>query len=283
VLTEAEVTEAYLDLGYDAKKAQALTEFTIVYEAEEETGVVRTSVLQAYSDGMIDRSKAESMLSAGGYDVTTIGFYLDSVDFRQSLEVTQIKIQNAHKKFIEGLIDETSVHGIIGQLNLPAERVTALLELWITERENQVSLPTLAQIESFYELGISTIDDYTRILKRRGYSDETILWNMQRMDIEKSDKAARELEKAQADNERLQKSKTSSVYLKDKAKYDLDIASAKAELTDQDIALHGDLSDAEIETIMKRKDELKKLVQTLNVAKAQLHFDVQKSLDELVG
>jgi hypothetical protein len=106
---------------------------------------------------------------------------------------------------------------------------------------------------------------------------------MQRMDIEKSDKAARELEKAQADNERLQKSKTSSVYLKDKAKYDLDIASAKAELTDQDIALHGDLSDAEIETIMKRKDELKKLVQTLNVAKAQLHFDVQKSLDELVG
>lgn len=282
-LTEAQVKDAYLDLGYNDERAQALTEFTIAYEAEEETGIVRTSVLNAYGDGMIDRATAEGMLSQGGYDSTTTAFYLDNVDFREALEIIQIKLANIKKKFIEGLIDETTVNNEINTLNLPAERVTALLQLWITERENQIALPTLAQIENFYEFGIVTLDDFKRILKRRGYTDETIGWNIQRIDIEKQLKAQKDTEKAEADNERLQKSKTASTYQKDKSEIDLAIAQAKAEITDIDVALHGDIDETQIAELAARKDELKQFVSQLNVSKAQLRFDTQTSLDKLVG
>ena len=283
VLNETQVKDAYLDLGYDDEHAQALTQFTIAFEAEEETGIVRTSVLSAYGDGMIDRGTAEGMLASGGYDATTTAFYLDNVDFREALEITQIKLSSIKKKFIEGLIDETTVNNEINILNLPAQRVTALLELWVTERENQIALPTLAQIENFYELGISTLDDFTRILKRRGYSDETIKWNIQRMDIEKQLRAQKDAEKAEADNERLVKSKTASQYQKDKSEYDLAIAQAKAEITDIDVALHGTLTDDEIATLKARKDELKLFISQINVAKAQLRFDTQSTLDKLIG
>jgi len=278
VLNEAQVKEAYLDLGYDDTHAQALTRFTIAYEAEEESGIVRSSVLQAYGDGMIDRSTAEGMLSSGGYDTTTVAFYLDNVDFRQALEVNQIKLTNIKRQFIEGLLDESSVNSKINELNLPGERVTALMDLWLTERENQIALPTLAQIENFYELGISTLDDFKTILKRRGYTDKVIGWNIERIDLEKAAKAQTAAEKIEADNERLQKSNTASQYQKDKSEIDLSIAQAKAEMTDIDVVLHGDISEEQIMEMVNRTDELKVFIAQMKVSKAQLRFDTQTKL-----
>jgi hypothetical protein len=283
VLTEAQVKEAYLDLGYNKTKAQALTEFTIAYEAEEETGVVRSSVTSAYSDGMIDRGTAESMLKSGGYDGTTIGFYLDAIDFKHSLDIKNIKLQNIKKKYVEGLIDETDVSGEVGPLNLPAERITALLELWTTERENQVALLSITQMEILLEMSIVTEDDYRRIATRRGYSDETIKWTLDRIAIEANNKAQSTAEKAQADSERLQKSKTSTGYQKDKAEFDLAIAQARAEITDINVALHGDVSADDEASLKARKDELTQFIATVNVAKAQLRFDTTITLDKTGG
>jgi hypothetical protein len=103
------------------------------------------------------------------------------------------------------------------------------------------------------------------------------------MDIEKQLRAQKDAEKAEADNERLVKSKTASQYQKDKSEYDLAIAQAKAEITDIDVALHGTLTDDEIATLKARKDELKLFISQINVAKAQLRFDTQSTLDKLIG
>jgi len=282
-LNENEVKQAYLDLGYDDKHAQALTEFTIAYEAEEETGIVRSSVLSAYGDGQIDRTTAEGMLKGGGYDNTTVAFYLDNVDFKESLEVQNIKLQAVHKKFVEGLIDETNVHGAVNALNLPAERITALLELWLTERENQTALLSVSQMETLLERGIVSPDDFKRIVKRLGYTDESINWTMLRIAQEAAEKAQKDAEKLATDNERIQKSKTASLYQKNKSEIDLGISQAHAEITDIDVALHGEITDADIETLKARKDELKQFIASLNVSKAQLRFDTRSTLDKMAG
>lgn len=282
-LTEAEVKEAYLDGGYDEKHAQALTEFTTIHEAEEETGIVRSSVLSAYGDGQIDRSTAETMLKGGGYDATTTAFYLDNVDFKHSLEIQNIKVQTIKKKFIEGLLDESTVHSQLNALNLPAERLTAMLELWLAERENQITLLSIGQMETLLERKIVTEDDYKRIAKRRGYTDESIEWTMKRIAQEAQEAAQKAAEKLATDNERIQKSKTSSAYQKDKSELDLAIAQAKAEITDIDVALHGELSADDQLTLKQRKDELKQFIAKINVSKAQLNFDTQTTLNKLAG
>jgi hypothetical protein len=276
------VLDAYLDNGYDEEHAQKLTEFTIAYEAEEETGIVRSSVLTAYGDGMIDRATSEKMLSDGGYDNTTITFYLDNVDFRETLEVNQIKLSNIKKRFIEGLIDESTVNSEINMLNLPGERVTALLALWLTERENQTALLTISQMETLLERGIVSADDYKRIAKRRGYSPESIEWTMTRIAQEAAERAQKDAEKLASDNERIQKSKTSSKYQKDKSEIDLSIAQARAEITDIDVALHGVTSEEQSISLAARKDELKQFIAQMNVSKAELRYDTQSTLDKMV-
>jgi hypothetical protein len=281
VLDEGQVKEAYLDLGYNEERAQALTQFTIAYEAEEETGIVRGTVLSAYGDGMIDRSTAEGMLAGAGYDAVTLAFYLDNIDFKESLEIVSIKVQNIRKKYVEGLIDDNGANNEINMLNLPAERVTAMLELWKTERENQVALLSITQMETLLERGIVTEDDYKRIAKRRGYTDETITWTLLRIAQEAADKAQTAVEKAQADNERIVKSKTASTYQKDKSAIDLSISQARAEITDIDVAVKGDIDETQIIGLAERKDELKIFIAQMNVAKAQLRFDTQTTLNNL--
>jgi hypothetical protein len=270
VLNDAQVKDAYLDLGYDQEHAQALTEFTIAFEAEEESGVVRSSVTSAYKSGFIDRTKADEMLSAGGYDATTVAFYLDSIDFTNALDIQNIKLMNIKKRYIEGVIDETTVNQEINMLNLPGEKVIALLELWTTERNNQTTLPTVGQTETFYEMGIITRDDFIRIFKLRGYTQEAIEWTLKRIDLEAQAKAKKIAEDAQKEADSLSKSKTASVYQKNKADLDLEIAKAKAELTDIAVALHEDIDAFKQAGLAARQDELKQYIAAVNVSKAEL-------------
>ena len=87
--------------------------------------------------------------------------------------------------------------------------------------------------------------------------------------------AQKEAEKAQADAERLNKSKTSSKYQKEKADHDLMIAQAKAELTDITVALHADLDSLVVSQLTARQDELKQYIAAVNVSKAQLRADLE--------
>lgn len=280
VYNEKQVYEAYRNIGYNDKDAQDLTKFTVAYEAEEESGIVRSAVTSAYSIGNIDRKSAELMLKDGGYDDTTIAFYLNNEDFKNNQQILSIKLANIKERYVSGLIDETNVNTEINRLDLPAERVSALLELWGTERENQITLLSIPQMETLLEDKIVTEDDFKRIAKQRGYTDESIVWTLTRIALEASNKAKDDAEKAQADAERLAKSKTSSQYQKDKSAVDLQIAQAKAEITDIDVALHSDISEEDTLTLNTRKDELKQYIASKNVEKAQLRFDTQSTLNQ---
>jgi len=278
ILNEGQVHESYLDLGYDDEKAQAMTEFTIAYATEEETGVVRSSVIRAYSSGMIDRATAENMLSGGGYDTTSIAFYLDTIDFDQALDINELKLKNIKKRYINGVIDETTVNGEINALNLPSERVTVMLELWNTERESKTTLPTASQTEKFYEMDIISVDDFKKIYTLRGYTTETIDWTLARIDIEAQAATQKEAERALADLEKIDKSKTAKQYQKDRAVLDLLIAQARAEITDIRVEIKADIDLDVQELLIARLDELKQFIAAVNTQKATLRVDLRTEL-----
>lgn len=280
-LDENGVKQAYLDNGYDEKHAQALTEFTIAYEAEEETGIVRQSVISAYSDGMIDRAKASSMLKSGGYDDISIAFYLDSVDFDQQQQTNKVILNSIKAKYINGDLDETSVNNEINKLNLPSERTLALLEQWTIARDNQIQQPTQSQVEKFVELGIATIEDYKRISKLRGYTEESIEWNIKRIQIELQAQAAKNAADAAKEMERVLKDKDNSQYQVDKADIELAIAQAKEQITDIDIALQSEENPDTIAELGQTKNDLKSFIASMNTAKAQLKYDFQLDKERL--
>ena len=74
ILSEEDVYNAYLDIGYDSEKARNLTEFTVRYYApEEETtldqyrSLARTVYTNAYKKQIISREEAKQYLVAIGY------------------------------------------------------------------------------------------------------------------------------------------------------------------------------------------------------------------------
>lgn len=275
VLSIDQVKEAYLDLGYDDEKADGLTQFTIAYATEEETGIVRSSVLKAYSNNMIDRATAEQMLNDSGYDEISIAFYLDVIDFDEAIEVTKIKLQNIKKRYTEGVIDETTVNGEIGVLNLPAERVTAMLELWNTEREAKTTLPTASQTEKFYEMDIISQDDFIRIFTLRGYTPETVRWTLARIDLEAQAATQKEAERALDDLEKIGRSETASRYQLDRAVLDLLIAQARAEITDIRVEIKADIDEGLKASLAFRLDDLKQFIAQAQTQKAQLRVDLK--------
>lgn len=275
------IIAAYQDAGYDLERATKLAEFTVKYETEEETRLSLSAITSAYDDGMIDRVTAESQLIESGYDTTSIKFYLDNIDYKHTLQVNKIKLDNIRKRYLEGDLDETTINNEINLINIPTEKGQALIDLWTTERNSQVVLPTLAQIEKFYEMGIASLDDFKRILSLRGYNEETIKWNIERIDIEKQIAAKKAADDADKEIVKLLKNDESSQYQIDKADIDLAIAQAKANITDIDIALHGEISDDDAITLQQRKDELKSFIAAMNVEKAQLKFENKTELERL--
>lgn len=274
-LDVGQVKSAYLDLGYSDKNADLMTEFTIAYATEEETGVVRSSVLRAYSSGQIARGDAEQMLTDGGYDEISIAFYLDAIDFDEAMDINDLKLKNIKKRYVEGLIDETTVNGEIGQLNLPSERVLVMLELWNTERASKTTLPTASQTEKFYEMGIITVDEFTHVYELRGYDEETINWTLARIDIEAQAASQKEAERSLNDLEKIDKAATSSQYQKDRAVVDLLIAQAKAEMTDIRVEIKADITDQVKQSLNDRLDEIKQFIALANTHKAQLRVDLK--------
>lgn len=277
VLDEAGVKNAYLDLGYDEEKANKLTDFTIKLEGEEETGIAKSSVSSAYSDGMIDRRTAEEMLKQSKYDDITIKFLLDGIDFNHAMEVNKILLSNIHQKYVEGILDDVSVYGEIGKLNLPSERVKALIELWTTEKTSKLAILTVSQAETLFERGIIDETQFRTIYKKRGYDDTTTNWQLTRIAQEASDKASAEAERTQKEAERIAKNSKSTQYQKDKANLDFEIATLKDTATNIQVALLGDVTEEETDQMNEALKQIKLDISSKNVEKAQLVVDLRSS------
>lgn len=153
-----------------------------------------------------------------------------------------------------------------------------MLELWNTERESKTTLPTASQTEKFYEMDIISVDDFKKIYTLRGYTTETIDWTLARIDIEAQAATQKEAERALADLEKIDKSKTAKQYQKDRAVLDLLIAQARAEITDIRVEIKADIDLDVQELLIARLDELKQFIAAVNTQKATLRVDLRTEL-----
>ncbi|GAI38521.1 unnamed protein product, partial [marine sediment metagenome] len=100
VLDREETKRAYLDIGFNEEKAEKMTIFTELYNAdpedsekteedrrkEELRGLTRTAVLKQYKDQLIDASLAGDYLTGLGYTEEVVDFYLAREDYNREEE-----------------------------------------------------------------------------------------------------------------------------------------------------------------------------------------------------
>jgi len=175
VLTEAQVYESYLQIGYDSTNARRMTEFTIQWATPEHHSITRSDILTAYKNRMIDKSEASELLAAMGEELFHRDFMLESVDYKKALEQTQNRIDGIKKLYLRTVYDNNKATDELLKLDLPADEVSDLLDQWFYDIQAKVPrLWTTAQTLGFMKDGLITQERGIKELETIGYDTEHI-------------------------------------------------------------------------------------------------------------
>jgi hypothetical protein len=280
VLSEKEVYQNYRDLGYNDKNAKRMTEFTVRYERQTERGLTREAIQNSYKRGMIKRSNAISQLSDIGFPEDIADFYLDIIDFDLEAANNDEKLDAIKAKYIAGQLNDSTVIDQIGKLNMPAERSTAMLEVWKIQRQNKVAIASRSELDDFYRRGLIDTDDYRADLKLSGYAAKTIDLFTQRIDSIMQEEAVLEAERAQKEAERLRTAKLASKYQKDKAGLDVTIAEARLAIADLKVSQHSLIDEAAIDANKLRQKEIQAIIYEIQLEKSELTYSYKSANSE---
>ncbi len=175
VLTESEVYEAYLELGYNERDAKRMSDFTVKQILATQSKFTARDVISAYSKYMISRSEVGSLLTEVGVRSENIDFIISTAEYKRSWALTEGRIaaiRNLYKKKVYS--SDTARSELLG-LDMPSERVDALMEQWyIDEKDKPPRYWTTAQTLSSVEAGFITLERGRTELINIGYDTERI-------------------------------------------------------------------------------------------------------------
>ena len=180
VLNEAEVFEAYQDIGYNQEKARTLTDFTLELNSDDPEdvepleGLTRSSIIAAYKDGIVDRVTADQLLTEEGVGESARLIYLTDAELEIERDMRKEVTQTILVEYENGA---SNLNEAVAELNLlpltPLEREKAELKLRrLTAKKTK--LPSKADLSKFYKLDIIGKGTFKDQLERLGYPDKWI-------------------------------------------------------------------------------------------------------------
>jgi len=192
VLDEAGVKKAYMDLGYNEERAQALTEFTLKTYARPEDAVedeeekirdlTRADICDGYRRGIFTAAEAGDLLSKLAYTPESIQYYLDREDLKKDQALKDAYATNYRQLFVIGLKDADTVKSEMVALGFLDGEVDEYLRLWYIEKLRRQAKPSRTDLARFLKKGIITEVTWHQSMADLGYADKYIDWY--RSDIE---------------------------------------------------------------------------------------------------
>lgn len=142
VLTEEQVFEAYQDIGYNAEKARAMTDFTILYTNTTETSpleqakeLTRGVIEQSYRKDVITRAEAETRLGDIGYSAEDIDVLLSLVEVQRELDAVPDYLED-YQKDLQKIVLRSYTARMIGA----TQAKEYLLTVGLAENEIELQL-----------------------------------------------------------------------------------------------------------------------------------------------
>lgn len=185
VLDESAIFKAYTDIGYDATKAQKMTEFTIKYNQQNDKELTKSQIIRSYISGLIIRQDAKDMLITIGFPDTLAEYNLILAEFERDMDYQDDVIKNIGDRFSKLLIGETEARSKLNQLNLPSTQLELLIDKWKLSMYTDTAMVSKTDTEKFYLSGYIERDNYYTRLRRLGYAPVDIDLLIQLSDIKK--------------------------------------------------------------------------------------------------
>ncbi|KKL26605.1 hypothetical protein LCGC14_2393620, partial [marine sediment metagenome] len=155
VMTEKEVYEAYVELGYNERDSRRMSDFTVKQTLATQSKFTARDIINAYSKYIINRSEAQSLLIEVGVKSENISFIISTANYKREWARTDSKITAIRNLYKKEVYDDNKARSELLRLDLPAERVDVLMEQWyIDEKDKPPRYWTTAQTLSFIEKGL---------------------------------------------------------------------------------------------------------------------------------
>ncbi|MCJ7828827.1 MAG: hypothetical protein MUP81_03685 [Dehalococcoidia bacterium] len=175
VISEGEVLQCYLDIGYDDKNARRLTEFTIKQTLTSQSKFTSADVVTAYTKYMIDAGEARSLLSELGVKSENISFIMKTADYQREWALTDAKIDAIKNLYKKGTYDDNKARSELLRLGIATAQVDVLLEQWyIIEKDKAARTWTTADTLKFAKAGLISRQRAIGELRIIGYDEEHI-------------------------------------------------------------------------------------------------------------
>lgn len=175
VINRGKLKSTFLDEGYNEENAELLTQFTIVHDDPETTGMTRGNLMSSYVEGAITFEDLKKMLPEIGIFGVALTYWLNIAQYDKTQAEVKKIITRAYNAFLAGSSDLDVLRTQLLNKNLPASYVDSILTDMIEEKVSQRKVPSLETIIKWLES--QTIDERTFQVKMRqlNYSDEDII------------------------------------------------------------------------------------------------------------
>jgi len=178
VLSEAEVFEAYQDIGYNSDKASKLTDFTVAINTPEVVDddaelitLTRASILNFYEDGLLKRDEAAEMLAGLDLSPEAINLYLTAIDMDEQRAERKEEINLILAKQKAGLIEFDKAQADLAELGLEQREYDKALAQLIRQATVKTRLPSKSDLDKMVKAEIIPLTTYTDTLLLLGYSE----------------------------------------------------------------------------------------------------------------
>lgn len=205
LISDEELTQYYMKLGYSREDAEKLTKFTIEYNKNPEwtertledeilfeyRNKAKSEIIQAYKTLLIDENTAREQLRAIGLKDEAIEYEIAFAEYDRRREIINDYISVLTSKYVKGLIDEVTLRNKLSELNLPSFYVDHIVTIANIKALDKPQTPSKSDILDWFKKGI--IDERTtrNMLSGLGYANEYIDLYIKEIQLEKQRKEAK--------------------------------------------------------------------------------------------
>lgn len=170
-----ELVNRYKDIGYNEVDAKALADFTVVYESDEEQGLTRAAIIDAYKKGIITKDELTTYFEGLRYSEKVTAFWIAQADYSKTIAQVEKWSNDIIDKYRLGDIDLTGVKQELVELQLPQEYVNNAIEDLKRSSSAKLKMPTKEDLLNWLDSDV--IDDvyFNNRMLLIGYKQEDIV------------------------------------------------------------------------------------------------------------
>jgi len=176
VLTEEEVKQAYMDLGYDEEKAEKLTKWTVKQATSEDRKLTRSIIEDLFKRNILKKQEAIQMLVDLGYRQEYAELIVAKAEYDKEKKIKDRVVNAVKEQYLKGLIDENGAIEKLSKINMLSDEIDLLIYEWQLEKESRQRHLTIYQLERIARKGIIDRKTFIKEAKKLGYTEQHADW-----------------------------------------------------------------------------------------------------------